>query len=70
MNNIKALSEWLGSLQITEEALSKDEWTNTEMSSVLVLVAIGVSENVQAGILENMVPDPGWFDSDQMEFKD
>ena len=40
------------------------------MSSVLVLVAIGVSENVQAGILENMVPDPGWFDSDQMEFKD
>ena len=70
MNNIKALSEWLGSLQITEEALSKDKWTDTEMSSVPAPVAIGVSENVQEGILENMVPDPGWFDSNQMKFKD
>ena len=40
------------------------------MSSVPAPVAIGVSENVQAGILENMVPDPGWFDSNQMKFKD
>ena len=23
-----------------------------------------ISENIQAGILKNMVPDPGWFDSD------
>jgi len=22
------------------------------------------SKNVQAGLLKNMVPDPGWFDSD------
>ena len=70
MNNIKTLSEWLESLQITEEASSKDEWTDTEISSVPALVAIGVSENVQAGIPKNMVPDPGWFDSDQMKFKD
>ena len=40
------------------------------MSSVPAPVAIGVSENVQAGIPENMVPDPGWFDSNQMKFKD
>ena len=40
------------------------------MSSVPAPVAIGVSENVQAGIPKNMVPDPGWFDSDQMKFKD
>ena len=29
-----------------------------------------VNENRQAEILKNMVPDPGWFDSDQMKFKD
>jgi len=27
-------------------------------------VAIANSENVQAGLLKNMVPDPGWFDGD------
>ena len=29
-----------------------------------------ISENIQAGIPKNMVPDPGWFDSDQTKFKD
>ena len=33
-NNIKALSEQLGSLQITEEALDKYEQTTTEDMSV------------------------------------
>ena len=27
-------------------------------------------ENGQAGLPKNMVPDPGWFDSDQMKFED
>ena len=26
--------------------------------------AVANSENVQAGLPKNMVPDPGWFDSD------
>ena len=31
---------------------------------------VTVNENRQAEILKNIVPDPGWFDSDQMKFKD
>ena len=31
---------------------------------------VTVNENGQAGMLKNMVPDPGWFDSDQTKFKD
>ena len=41
MNNIEALSEWLGSLQITEEASSDYKQTDTEMS-----VAPAISKNV------------------------
>ena len=28
------------------------------------------SKNVQAGLLKNMVPDPGWFNGDQSKFED
>jgi len=35
---------------------------DTEMSVAPAPAAI--SENVQAGILKNIVLDPGWFDSD------
>jgi len=31
---------------------------------------VTVNENGQAGMLKNMVPDPGWFNSDQMKFED
>ena len=62
------LLEWLGSLQITEEASSKYEQTDTEMSTALV-PAIS-NENIQAGMPKNMVPDLGWFDSDWIKFKD
>ena len=68
MNDIEAFSEWLGSLQIMEEASSKYEWTDTEMSAAPA--AIANSENVQAGMPKNIVPDPGWFDGDQTKFKD
>ena len=70
-DNIEALSEQLGSLQINEEA-STDEYepTDTEMSVVPATVAAAVSENVQAELPKSMVPDPGWFDGDRSKFED
>jgi len=32
--------------------------------------AVENSKNVQAGLLKNMVPDPGWFDGDQTKLED
>jgi len=46
MNDIEALSEQLGSLQITEKASSKDKQTDTEISLAPALAAVGISENV------------------------
>ena len=43
---------------------------DTEISSAPAPAAVGISKNVQARMLKNMVPDPGWFDSDQMKFED
>ena len=40
------------------------------MSVAQATMAAAVSENVQAGLLKNMVPDPGWFNSDQSKFED
>ena len=65
MNDIEALSEQLGSLRITEEALSKDKQTDTEMSTVPALTV-----NKLVGMPKNMVPDPGQFDNDQIKFED
>ena len=65
-NNIEVLSEWLGSLRIIEEASSKDEQTSTEISTAPAVN----NENTQVEIPRNMVPDPGWFDGDQMKIKD
>jgi len=62
-NNIEVLSEWLGSLQITEEASNKDERMDTEMLTAPAL-AVTVNENRQAEMPKNMVLDPGWFDGD------
>ena len=70
MNNIKALLEWLGSLQITEEASSDHERMDIEMLTALALAPTTSNKNVQAEMLKNMVLDPGWFDGDQMKFKD
>ena len=59
-NNIEALSERLGSLQITEEASDEYEQTSTEdMSVAPAPAAATVSKNVQAGLPKNIVPDPG-----------
>jgi len=40
------------------------------MSVAHATMATAVSENVQAGLPKNMVPDPRWFDGDQSKFKD
>jgi len=58
-------------LQINEE-VSTDKYKpmDTEMSVAPAPVAAAVSENVQAGLLKNMVLDPGWFNGDQSKFED
>ena len=60
------LSEWLGSLRITEEASSEDEQTDTEISTA----PVANNENAQVGMPRNIVPDPGWFDGDWIKFED
>jgi len=37
---------------------------DTEMLVAPVPVVAATSKNTQAEMLKNMVPDPGWFDSD------
>jgi len=59
-NNIEALSEQLGSLQINEEASTEEyEQTDTEMSVAPATTAVAANENVQAGLPKNMILDPG-----------
>ena len=71
-NDIEALSERLGSLQINEEASTSEyKQTDTEMLvAQQATAAAAISENVQAGLPKNMVPDPGWFDRDRSKFED
>jgi len=58
-------------LQITEDTSDEYEQTTTEEMSVAPApVAVVNSENVQAELPKNMVPDPGWFDGDQTKFED
>jgi len=57
-------------LQITEEASDEYEQTTMEDMSVAPPAAVTNSENVQAGLPKNMVPDPGWFDGDRSKFED
>jgi len=44
--------------------------TDTEMSVAPATGAAVASENIQAGLPKNMVPDPGWFDGDRSKFED
>jgi len=69
-DNIEALSKQLRSLQITHEASTDNGQTNTEISVAPELMAVTSQENIQAGLLKNMVPDPGWFDNDRTKFED
>ena len=66
-NDIEALSEQLGSLQINEEASTNNKQIDTEMSTA---PAATPAVNEFAGMPRSMVPDPGWFDGDQTKFED
>ena len=59
-------------MQINEEASTSEyEQTDTEMLvAQQATAAAAVSENVQAELLKNIVPDPGWFDGDRSKFED
>ena len=58
-------------MQINKEASTNEyKQVDTEMSVAQAITAAAVSENVQAGLLKNMVPDPGWFDGNQSKFED
>ena len=58
-------------MQINEEASTSEyKQTDTDMSVAHATTAATVSENIQAGLPKNMVPDPGWFDGDQSKFED
>jgi len=67
-DNIEALSEKLGSLQITNEALEEYKQSNTEMSTALAPAP--TMNNGQATMPKSIVPDPEWFDRDRTKFKD
>ena len=59
-DDIEALSEQLGSLQITKEASSEYKQTTTEEMSTAPVPMTGISqENRQAGLPKNMVLDLG-----------
>jgi len=60
-NDIEALSERLGSLQINKEASTNYEPMDTEMSTAPAATSI---VNELAGMPRSMVLDPGWFDGD------
>ena len=58
-------------MQINKEASTSEyKQTDIEMSVAQATMAAAVSKNVQAGLLKNMVPNPGWFDGDQSKFED
>ena len=50
--------------------MSEYEQTDTEMSVAQATTAAAVSENIQAGLPKDMIPDPGWFDGDRSKFED
>jgi len=58
--------EQLGSLQITDETSSYNKQTDTEISGILA----PANKNVQTTMPKSIVPDLGWFDSDQTKFED
>jgi len=59
MDDIEALSEKLGSLQITNKASEEYKQSNTEMSTALAPAPM--MNNGQATMPKSMVLDPGWF---------
>jgi len=69
MNDIEALSEQLGSLQITNETLDETTERLDEAMSVALVLAM-TNNNEQAVIPKSMVLDLEWFNGDQTKFED
>jgi len=69
MNNIEALLERLGSLQIMSKASEKMNEQSDEKMSVAPVPAT-INNNKQAVMPRYIVLDPGWFDRDRTKFKD
>ena len=61
MNDIEALSEQLGFLQIMKEASEMNKQTDIEMLEIPAQVTS--NENIQAIIPKGMVLNPGQFNS-------
>ena len=55
-NNIEALSEQLGSLQITEE--TSEDYKQSDIEILVEPVLVVINENIQAVMPKNMVLDP------------
>ena len=69
IDDIEALLERLGSLQITNKALERIyKQLDKEISAALALVTM--NNNEQAVISKNIVPDSEWFNRDRTKFKD
>ena len=68
IDDIEALSERLGSLQIMNEVSEEYKQSDTEMSPAPAPAS--TMNNKQATMSKNMVLDPGWFDGDRTKFKD
>ena len=69
MDNIKALSERLGFLQITNKASEETYgWSDEEMS--VAPAPATMNDNTQAIIPKSMAPDPEWLDEDWTKFED
>ena len=70
-DGIKALSERLRSLQITNKALWEIyEQSNKEMSAAPIPAPAMTNDNGQATMPKNIVPDLGWFDGNRTKFED
>ena len=61
------MSEWLGSLQIIEEA---SERTTEYIDKILTALVLAQESNEQIGLPKNMISGPGWFDRDRTKFED
>jgi len=68
IDNIEALSERLGSLQIMNKALEEYKQSDTEISTAPAPAP--TMNNKQATMSKNIVPDPGWFNGDRTKFED
>jgi len=53
-----------------EEASNEYKQTTTEEILTAPVPAVAMNENIQTGIPKNMVLDLGWFDGNQIKFKD